>query len=113
MTAATYNLVIDQGSDFAVDLTITEGETIKDLTGYSARSHIRAKITDSALAASFTCTVLDPVTEGKLKMELPNGVSSEMAPGRYFYDLELFTANDVIVKRLLKGEITINAEVTR
>ena len=46
-------------------------------------------------------------------MELPNGVSSDMAPGRYFYDLELFTVNDVIVKRLLKGEITINAEVTR
>ena len=57
--------------------------------------------------------MLDPTTEGKLKMELPNGVSSGMAPGRYFYDLELFTANDVIVKRLLKGEITINAEVTR
>ena len=34
MTAATYDLVIDQGSDFAIDLTITESGTAKNLTGY-------------------------------------------------------------------------------
>ena len=35
MTAATYDLMIDQGSDFAVDLAITEAGSEKNLTGYS------------------------------------------------------------------------------
>jgi hypothetical protein len=112
MTAANYNLVIDQGSDFAIDLTIKEGGVAKDLTGYSARAQMRTTISSSAVAATFTCTVTEP-TNGVLKMELRNADSSAISSGQYFYDLEIFTANDVIVKRLLKGEVTLNPEVTR
>lgn len=112
MTAATYNLVIDQGSDFAVDLTVKEGGVVKDLTGYSGRAQMRSTIASDTIAATFTCTVTDP-DQGIVKMELRNGDSSAITPGRYFYDLELYTENNVIVKRLLKGEVTLNAEVTR
>jgi len=31
----------------------------------------------------------------------------------YFYDLEVHTGSDVIVKRLLEGKVTLNQEVTR
>jgi len=37
MTAARYDLVIDQGSDFALEFTVSESGTVKNLTGYSAR----------------------------------------------------------------------------
>jgi hypothetical protein len=113
MAAANYNLVIDQGSDFAVDLTIKEGGVAKDLTGYLARAQMRPTITSSTLAGSFTCTVLVPYTDGKVKMELRSDASSAMEAGRYFYDLEIHTPNDAIVKRLIQGEVTINPEVTR
>ena len=36
-----------------------------------------------------------------------------MTAGAYFYDLEIHTANDAIVKRLIEGTVTINQEVTR
>lgn len=113
MTAATYDLVIDQGSDFAIDLLIKEEGVPKDLTGYLARAQMRSTRTSSTVAGSFTCTVLTPNTNGKVKMELPNAVSSLMEAGRYFYDLEIHTANNVIVKRLIQGEVVINQEVTR
>jgi hypothetical protein len=73
---------------------------------------MRPTISSSTVAATFTCTVTDP-TNGVLKMELPNGNSSSISSGQYFYDLEIYTSNDVIVKRLLKGEVTLNPEVTR
>ena len=34
MSAARYDLVIDQGSDFAIEFTVDESGTVKNLTGY-------------------------------------------------------------------------------
>ena len=113
MTAAIYDLVIDQGSDFAIDLIIKEDSEAKNLTGYSARAQMRKSRTSSTVAGTFTCTVLTPYTDGKVKMELSNADSSAMEAGRYYYDLEIHTRNDAIVKRLIQGEVTINQEVTR
>ena len=101
MTAAVYNLVIDQGSDFAIDLTIKEFGSAKDLSGYAARAQMRSTRTASSVAASFVCAVQDPVANGVVKMSLPNGVSSAIAPGRYFYDLEIHTTNNAVVRRLI------------
>ena len=113
MTAAVYNLVIDQGSDFAINLTIKELGAIKDLSGYSARAQMRSSRTSTTVAATFTCTVVLPVTSGVVKMALPNATSSALAPGRYFYDLEIHTSADAVVRRLIQGEVTLNPEVTR
>ena len=113
MSAANYDLVIDQGSTFAIDLTIKESGSAKNLTGYAARAQMRSTKTASAVAASFTCTVLSPVTDGKVKMELPATTSSAMSAGVYFYDLEIHTGSDAIVKRLIEGKVTINQEITR
>ena len=112
MSAANYDLVIDQGSTFVIDLTIKESGSAKNLTGYAARAQLRTTKTASAVAASFTCTNANP-TSGVVKMELPATTSSAMAAGVYFYDLEIHTANDAIVKRLIEGTATINQEVTR
>ena len=113
MTAAVYNLVIDQGSDFAIDLTIKELGSAKDLSGYSARAQMRSTRTASSVAATFDCTVLNPATHGVVKMSLSNSVSSALAAGRYFYDLEIHTANNAVVRRLIQGKVTLNPEVTR
>ena len=113
MTAAVYNLVIDQGSDFAIDLTIKELGSAKDLTGYSARAQMRSTRTATSIAASFTCTVLSPPTNGIVKMQLANAVSSALTAGRYIYDLEIHTSGNAVVRRLIQGEVTLNPEVTR
>ena len=113
MTAAVYNLVIDQGSDFAIDLTIKELGSAKDLTGYSARAQMRSTRTSSTVAATFTCNVLSPAANGVVKMALTNGQSSALTAGRFFYDLEIHTNADAVVRRLIQGEVTLNPEVTR
>jgi hypothetical protein len=112
MTAATYNLTIDQGSDFAIDLVVKDNDVVKNLTGYSARAQMRNTKSASTVSATFTCTVT-AATDGALKMELTNAVSSAISPGKYYYDLELFTDSDTIVQRLMQGTVILTPEVTR
>ena len=69
MTAANHNLTIDQGSDFVIDLVISDEGVVKNLTGYSARAQMRTTKSASAIAATFTCTVTD-ASAGTVKVEL-------------------------------------------
>ena len=112
MTAAAYNLKIDQGSDFALDLVVKEDNAIKNLTGYSARAQMRNTKGASAVAATFTCTVPN-ASAGEVKMQLTNSASSAISAGKYYYDLEIFTASDVRVSRLMEGTVILTPEVTR
>ena len=112
MSAGTYNLVIDQGSDFALDLVIKEAAVALDLSLYSGRSQLRTSASASSVAATFSVTVTN-ASEGALKMQLAAATSSALAAGQYVYDLEIYTSNDAIVKRILQGEVTLTPEITR
>ena len=112
MSAANHDLVIDQGTSFVLDITIKEGGTVKNLTGYAARAQMRSTKTASSVAGSFTCSIPTP-SNGVVKMELTPSTSSAMAAGSYFYDLEIHTSGDAIVKRIIEGKATLTQEVTR
>lgn len=112
MAAGTYNLVIDQGSDFGITLTLSEDGSAKDLSNYSARAQLRSKKSSTSVAATFTCTVID-ASNGKIKMELTNSETAALSAGIYYYDLEIHTSNDANVTRLLEGKATVTQEVTR
>jgi len=113
MSAGSYNLFIDQGSDFALQLTVKEDGSIKNLSGYSARAQMRSTKTASSIAAVFSCTVIDPAA-GTLKIQLGNTVTEGIPAGLYYYDLELYTSGGTpLVYRLLEGQATVSQEVTR
>ena len=112
MSAGTYNLIVDQGSSYALDLVIKQGGSAMDLTNYTGRAQIRTTHTASAASASFTVTKTN-ASGGVLKMELEPATTAALAAGQYVYDLEIYTANNAIVKRILQGEITLTPEVTR
>jgi hypothetical protein len=114
MAAGVYNLVIDQGSDFGIRVTVTQNSTPVNLTGYSARAQLRkTKLASGAPSASFVCTVPAPQANGVVTMNMSNSVSSSLEAGQYFYDLEIFTVGDAQATRILQGEVKITAEVTR
>lgn len=126
MSAATYNLFIDQGSDFAIDLVVKENGTGMDLTNYQGRGQLRSSHTSDTVVGYFKVTRPDPAN-GVLKVEIPNGTwtdssvspavqrdgSKDIPAGQYVYDLEIYTLADGVVKRLMQGTATINPEVTR
>jgi|TARA_B110000259_G_C13729150_1_gene287799 hypothetical protein len=112
MSAARYDLVIDQGSDFAIEFTVSTSGVAKNLTGYSARAQLRPSKSSSSLSATFTCGIPTP-TNGKVTMALPYSASTGLTAGRFFYDLEIYTSSGSLVSRLLYGEVTLTQEVTR
>lgn len=112
MSAATYNLVINQGSDWSIQLTMSEDAVPVDLSGYSARAQIRTRKNSATLIGTFDCVIIDAVN-GILTMSLANAVSTAITPGVFYYDLEIFTASDATVTRLIQGIVKIDTEVTR
>ena len=92
MSAGTYNINIDQGSDFSLQLTVQEDGSAKDLTGFSARAQMRPTVDSSTLTATFTCTITN-ASSGILTMALANTVTDDIDVGQYAYDLELYTGS--------------------
>jgi len=112
MAAGRHNIIIEQGADFGLEFTIKEDGVGKNLTGYSPRAQLRPKKESTTLSATFGCTMVD-AANGVVKMALANATTSGIAPGKYFYDFELYTPSDTVVTRVLEGEALVTAEVTR
>ena len=110
MAAGKYNITIDQGSDFSIQLTIKESGTAKNLTGYSARAQLRPSITSTTLSGTFTCTITNAAA-GIATMAMGYAATAALVPGKYFYDLEVYTGS--VVQRLIQGNATVRGEVTR
>jgi len=110
MAAGKYNITIDQGSDFSIQLTIKESDTVKNLTGYNARAQLRPSITSTTLSGTFTCTITN-ATGGIVTMTMGYANTASLVPGKYFYDLEIYTGS--VVQRLIQGNATVRGEVTR
>jgi hypothetical protein len=110
MSAGKYDITIEQGSDFSLQLTVQDGGSAKNLTGYSVRGQIRSTIDASTIAAELTGTVTN-ATGGILTISLPYTTTDDIAPGLYYYDVEIYTAGSV--QKLIKGTATVLGEVTR
>lgn len=101
-TTSTYDLYINQGSDFSDSIDITG-----DYTDYA----IRGKILDpiGTLSASFVTWTDD--TLGQFDMTVLNTVTASMAVGVGSYDIEIESPTG-IVSRILKGRVYIDGEIT-
>ena len=115
MPAGTYNFLAEQGATLARTILYTDANDVAtNLTGYTAAMQVRPT------AASATVT-LELTTEnsritlggaaGTVDLLVDAATMEDLTPGRYYYDLELYTGSTVI--RLIEGVFNIKAEVTR
>ena len=108
--ATKANLVIDQGTTFTTDLTMTDEEgSPLNLTGYTANSQIRKWYTSSNATATFTTSING--NSGIITLSLTANQTGTMTAGRYVYDVEI---NDgAIISRIVEGIVTVTPQVTR
>ena len=111
MTAGIYDIVIDQGADFSIQLDLANNGSAVNLTDFTARAQLRSTPTSDTVAGSFTLTFVDR-TGGILKMEMPNSTTAGISPGKYYYDLEIESGGGVVT-RLLQGVARVTPNVTR
>jgi len=110
--AQSLNLTVDQGSDFLVNLTVTDDSgTAYNLTEWTANSSFKKHHTTSTYY-DFTSEVVVAST-GNLNLVLPGSTSSAIPSGRYYYDVVLKSTANTAVKRVLQGTVKIDPKVSR
>ena len=112
MAAGTYDIVVDQGSDFSIEIAISQHDSAVALTTHSSRAQLRPSPTSSTKTADFTCAITNAAA-GKLTMSLSNSQTAAIAAGKYYYDIELVNTGSGVVTRLLQGVARVTPELTR
>lgn len=115
MLAGQYNLIIDQGAHFERSMTIRNPDgTIFDLTGFTARMHIRTELDSDDVMCELTTEngrIELGGALGTVRLIIESDVTEEF-DDEGVYDLELIDEDDRVY-RLLKGKVKVELEVTR
>jgi hypothetical protein len=110
--SAKYNIVCDQATTFQLDFTIQTGNTLWNLTGYSATMTIRPFV--GANTTTLVLTNGNGITlggaAGTVAILISAAVTADFEPSRYSYDFVLNSGS--VVTRLLEGKFVVTAGVT-
>lgn len=104
------NIVVDQGSDYSTNITLTDdnGDTIT-LAGYTANAYIRktyTSTTGTALGTSINAT------SGILTLSISSTASANLVAGRYVYDV-LIKSSANVKSRVVEGIVTVTPRVSK
>lgn len=107
--AIKQNIVIDQGTDFVVEITVVDEENEPwNFTNYTASAMMR-KHYYSANSHSFTTNIDN---NSILTISMTSSFTSNLEPGRYYYDVEVKDSANVIT-RVVEGIATVTPGITR
>lgn len=112
------DLTIDQGSDVAVEIHLVDKNgAAKNLNYHTITATMKKTYnSDSDDTTSFTSIVASPATRGIVTLSLTHLQTELLKPGRYVYDVEmsyLDSDSDMIVERILEGQVVVTPSVTR
>ena len=110
--SAKYNMVCDQATTFNLDFTIQTGNTLWNLTNYTATMTIRPFV--GANTTTLVLTNGNGITlggaAGTVDITISAAVTADFAPSRYAYDFVLNSGT--VITRLLEGKFVVTAGVT-
>ena len=113
--AVAYNVVIDQGADWFLNVTYDNPDgTPVNLTGYTAALQLRSLPTDpvSVLSLSTGSGITITGATGLVAIRATATQTRAIDEGIYYYDLEI-TSGSGVVTRLIQGQADVSPEVTR
>ena len=109
--AAYSELNLEQYATFStvVNVADTQGDAV-NLSGYTASSQIR-KSYYSSTANNFTATITGEAN-GEITLSMTSANTSNLAPGRYLYDL-VITDSSGVKTRVVEGIVNVLAGITQ
>jgi len=119
MTAIRQNLVIEQGATFEFNITRMQADEITpvDITGFTARMHIRDSLEDAATLLELTtenARIVLGGAAGTVQLSISATDTAALTFTEGVYDLELIdTGGTGDVTRLTYGGVENRYEVTR
>ena len=112
MAAGNYDIVIDQGADFALAITLSEDGSPINLSSHTVSAQLRPTPSSSTLTATFTCAITN-ASQGAVTMKLGHALTANIAAGKYYYDTEIFNSSANTITRLVQGVARVTQNVTR
>ena len=116
MAVFVSNIVIEQGFDFNTTFELEDTLTTDPLvlTGYTVEAQIR-KTYSSTSAVNFSCTIVNPPTDGKVQITLTDTETANLKEGRYVYDVKLVSPPnpDSAITKAIEGSVLVRGGVTR
>lgn len=111
MTIYVSNIIIPIGEDFEQTFTLENSisNSYFNLSGYTARSHLKKHPQSLTTTAIFDITVTNEAA-GEIVLSLGSSITSSLKPGRYSYDILL--DDGIKKKRLVEGSALVIAGVT-
>ena len=126
MAAGKYNIVIEQGATYQVEIQYRDSNNVAiDLSGYNGRMQIRPSIDSTTVYVALSSSLnsdgtglnfsgsngTTPPTSGSIGIFISATSSSLLTFPAGVYDLEIQSGS--IVTRLLQGNVQLSKEVTR
>lgn len=121
MSAARWNIVIEQGANLVLELTWEADGTPVDLTGYTGAMDVRRWYAESDGNTVLTAETLGGGGNGfmtlggalgTVSINIPAANTMTVAGGDYVYDIELTSGNGTVY-RVAEGVAVCRPEVTR
>tara|TARA_X000001382_G_scaffold126203_1_gene112549 strand:- start:3504 stop:3842 length:339 start_codon:yes stop_codon:yes gene_type:complete len=111
MPAGTLNLTVEQGATFVNNMTANvDGST--DITNFTFTSQVRTEAISDHILATFTVTKTNNST-GEFNISLTDTQTASLPVGTHKWDLVFVNSADSSRTRLLEGNCTVTAQVTR
>ena len=105
----------EQGATFSWVFTLKDNNgVVVDLTGYTARMHVRVTAATASTIIELTTAnsrIVLGGTDGTITLALTATETAALTAGSYVYDLELLSGSSV--QRLLEGDFVVTSEVTK
>jgi len=116
--AVVYNVEIDQGADWYLDVNYDQpnGSPV-NLTSYTAALQLRSLPEDTTAVLTLTTANGGITITGATGLVAIHATATQtraIDDGTYYYDLEITSgASPAVVTRLIQGQAVVSAEVTR
>ena len=107
--APTYNIEIDQGSDYELDLRLEINDQAYHLDALDIYATFRESYT-SPQYVEFTVEYLDE-SDGYFRLSMPAYKSDQITATSGYYDVEIHTGDGQKI-RVLQGTVKVNRSVT-
>ena len=115
MIASNYDTIIDQGADWYINFVCLDPDNVAiDLTGATAALQLRSLPNDPFVELNLTTEnggIAITELEGLVACYATATQTGAISTGIYYYDLEVVLEGTTI--RIIQGQITVSAQVTR
>ena len=116
-TTNVYDIIVDQGSTLLRSIALkSSAKAVVTLTGYTGVMHIREKTDSTNIILTLTTSngglEINP-TAGTVLIIATPAQTAALAPGKYVHDLELTETSTGTVTKIIQGNLTVRAEVTK